>query len=295
MRRAVFSLGRESLVVFRERNMSTRWSLVLAPAIIRLGGLGGWIFFAGMASAQGPAQGPPPPAAQQARPQAAPIYNTAPPQAAPKASAWFPRLDGQLLRNADGAAVGQVTLVTGNQLVIASVGSAPLVLRMDANLPVFEGESDLSRGPGKLRPGTDVKAYYRRDAGQVDPRTVAVVILDPQTAQAISPRQAPDSTTVVGRQPGRVVSFSNGILEIDPYEEAAGNARVTLGPGAIVARGTHAANTSALRPGAEVMVTYRSAPDGHPIAVRVDLLSSDEAAKLRRDYARVPAQRRPPL
>jgi hypothetical protein len=266
--------------------MSTRWSLLRAPS---LAGLTGWILFAGLAWAQGPAQGPPPPAT----PPAGPVYRV--PPAAPKPSAWFPRLDGQLLRNADGAAVGQVTLAANNQLVIVSPGNAPLRLRMDANLPVFEGENALSRGPGKLRPGTDVKVYYRRDAGQADPRTVAVVVLDPQTAQALLPRQAPDSMTAVSRQPGRVVSVSNGILELDPYEEAAGHARVTLGPGAVVARGAQVADTSALRPGTEVMVTYRSAPDGHAVALRVDILSPDEAAKLRRDYARVPAQRRPPL
>jgi hypothetical protein len=140
-----------------------------------------------------------------------------------------------------------------------------------------------------------VKVYYRRDPGQTDPRTVAVVLLDPQTAQALTPRQAPNSTTAMNRQPGRVVSVANGVLDLDPYEEAAGNARITLPPGVIVARPAQAADTSALRPGTEVMVTYRSAPDGHPIAVRVDILSPDEAAKLRQDYARIPAQRRPPL
>lgn len=297
MRRAVFPDGREPVVVFRERNMSTRWSLVPTPAIIRVGGLGvlvGWIFFAGMALAQGPAQGPPPAATQQARPPGAQIYHHAPPPGAYRTSAWFPRLDGRLLRDADGATVGQVTVIAGHQLVIAPSDSAPMVFRMDAKLPVFESERELTRGPGKLLPGTDVKVYYRRDAGQVDPRIVAVVILDPQTAQALSLRQMSTSDDLVG-QPGRVVSFENGILEIDPYEEAAGHARVTLGPGVVVARGTYAVKTSALRSGAEVMVTYRSVPDGYPAAVRVDLLSSAEAAKLRRDYARVPSRRRPPL
>jgi hypothetical protein len=88
-------------------------------------------------------------------------------------------------------------------------------------------------------------------------------------------------------QPGRILSVGPGYLLLDPYEPAAGDARLTFGwhvP--VVWEGGYPASAAALRPGADVTVYYRERPGQAPYVVRVELLTPERARDVEWQYLR---------
>jgi hypothetical protein len=80
-------------------------------------------------------------------------------------------------------------------------------------------------------------------------------------------------------QAGKLVAIRGDALVLDPYQEAAGNAEITLANDVKVFRGDQTVNRSELQPGQDVNV-YFDRQGGKPRALGITILSPDQANKL---------------
>jgi hypothetical protein len=82
-------------------------------------------------------------------------------------------------------------------------------------------------------------------------------------------------------QSGRIASVSGDELVLDPYARSAGDARLSMSSDVQVMRGGERLGREALREGADVRVFYEERSGDAPKVVGVELLSDDEADRLR--------------
>jgi hypothetical protein len=80
-------------------------------------------------------------------------------------------------------------------------------------------------------------------------------------------------------QAGKLVSIQGDTIVLDPYQEAAGNAELTLANDVKIFRGNQTVNRSDLQPGQDVNV-YFDRQGGKPRAIGITILSPDQAQKL---------------
>jgi hypothetical protein len=80
-------------------------------------------------------------------------------------------------------------------------------------------------------------------------------------------------------QAGKLVSIQGDKIVLDPYQEAAGNAELTLANDVKVFRGDQTVNRSELQPGQDVNI-YFDRQGGKPRAIGITILSPDQANKL---------------
>lgn len=82
-------------------------------------------------------------------------------------------------------------------------------------------------------------------------------------------------------QPGIVRDVQDEMLILEPYQRAAGEARVQLDPETPVFQEEGRVSTRALQPGTDVRVFYRHDATGVPQVVAVEILSPEEASEVR--------------
>jgi hypothetical protein len=80
-------------------------------------------------------------------------------------------------------------------------------------------------------------------------------------------------------QAGKLVAIRGDMIVLDPYQEAAGNAEITLASDVKVFRGQQTVNRNELQPGQDVNV-YFDRQGGKPRALGITILSPDQAQKL---------------
>jgi len=179
---------------------------------------------------------------------------------------------------------------------------------LDPSAPVFQGTGKITALG--LQRGVDVRVHFTHAGGTA--RALGVEVLDGKQAAAAKAQAAVggnrDSTTTTplpgqpafdkahkeavskasGSQPGKVVSLRGGTLEIDPYQIAAGNARLHIAQDAPVFQGNARVSTLALQPGVDVRVYYDKAQRD---VVAVDVLTPDQAENLRKAEENVPRRK----
>lgn len=82
-------------------------------------------------------------------------------------------------------------------------------------------------------------------------------------------------------QPGIVRDMSDETLILEPYQRAAGEARIQIDPETPVFQEEGRVSTRALQPGTDVRVFYRHDATGAPQVVAVEILSPEEANEVR--------------
>jgi hypothetical protein len=180
-------------------------------------------------------------------------------------------------QRATGAQAGTVREVRKDYLVLdpyeSWAGDARIRIQ-DATL-VFRGDDRISEDvTDVVRPGQDVNVYYGEQGGV--PIAMGIKLLSAEEAaqlrNAISSRKAPSGsgTTASGdrtsaatsafgasqSQAGRIASLTGDELELDPYEGAAGGARLRMDPGVPVMRNGERVGREALRRGEDVRVYF---------------------------------------
>jgi hypothetical protein len=86
-------------------------------------------------------------------------------------------------------------------------------------------------------------------------------------------RNAPEA------QAGKIVEVRPDSIVLDPYQEAAGNAVITVPTFVKVFRGDQTVGRNQLQPGQDVNVYY-DRDNGKPRALGIKILAPDEATKL---------------
>jgi hypothetical protein len=214
----------------------------------------------------------------------------------------------QAIAQADGSLSGQVQQVAPGSLTLTPYAPTPTspVIALGEDVPVFQGAGTVS--PRALLPGTDVAVYFKGSGA--DRRAVAVEVLDAQAAKdareaaeqqsARLDRRAERETVVApeylqradGSQPGKVREVAGGFLVLDPYQRAAGDARLQLSPSVPVFQGEGRLGTQALRPGTDVRVFYKQGTREQPSqVVAVEILDPQNAQEIRREIEEAPKGR----
>lgn len=192
--------------------------------------------------------------------------------------------------------------------------------KVDPSTPIQQGTGRITTAG--LQSGTEVRIDYTLTPGQPAKATVVQVLgpeqvaaqkaqaksAAPRMAQGTAPQQvlrpmpaAPAPTAALepgrkealmkdasGSQPGRIISAESGKLVLDPYQRAAGDATLQLTPDAVVFQANNKADTTALRPGTDVRVYYKSEGAAKPKVIAVELLDKNEAQKLEKAERDVP-------
>jgi hypothetical protein len=184
-------------------------------------------------------------------------------------------------QRATGAQAGTVREVRKDYLVLdpyeSWAGDARIRIQ-DATL-LFRGDDRISEDvTDVVRPGQDVNVYYGEQEGV--PIAMGIKLLSAEEAaqlrNAISSRKGPSGsgTTASGDRPapgpsaapsafgasqsqaGRIASLTGDEIELDPYHEAAGEARLRMDPGVPVMRNGERVGREALRRGEDVRVYF---------------------------------------
>lgn len=216
------------------------------------------------------------------------------------------------------------TAPSGGRLVVKPDSRPePATLTLDPSAPVFQGTGAISQEG--LWPGTKVRVHYAADgratavevltadeakkaakeqqqlaylppAGAQPPGTTpppaTTPAPPPAQAQAPSPLRDEAQARSTGSQAGTILEAAPGSIALDPYQQAAGVARLQLDPSAPVFQGANRLATDALKPGADVRVFFSTKEGAQPQAVAVELLDPAEAARVRASEANVPNKSR---
>lgn len=92
-----------------------------------------------------------------------------------------------------------------------------------------------------------------------------------------------------GSQPGRVEEMSDGMLRLDPYQEAAGVAQLRIDENTPVFQGGGKVTTRALQPGVDVRVFFdRSEAGERPRVIAVEVLEGQNARDIEQSIQNAP-------
>lgn len=209
----------------------------------------------------------------------------------------------ETLARADAAMAGVVRESEGERLLVAPYAEdrGEMTFQLDPSVPVYQGGSTITTRA--LRSGVDARVHYDQGTLGQPPRVVAVEVLTPEEARAERERPqspapaaqgaAPENREQViaqaeGAQPGVVQEVEGNTLILDPYQRAAGEARLEMSRDVPVYQADSVISTRALMPGVDVRVFYRTGGEGQREVVAVEILDPEEAATVRRSVEDLP-------
>jgi hypothetical protein len=212
-------------------------------------------------------------------------------------------MEERIARNASGAQAGQVTEVTGDQLVIEPYERAGHArMSLAEQTPVFRGDERISMDPqAALQPGTDVNVYFDEPQAGQPPRVLGISILAEERARemrdAIGARglgrdqpaamhEFQQLTQDAAWQAGRVGSLSENQLVIEPYQPGVGEARLEMSPEIPVFRAGERVGHETLQQGEDVRVFFEPVEGAAPRLIAVELLPETEVRRLRGEFGR---------
>ncbi|MGI5860565.1 MAG: hypothetical protein ACOX6T_00745 [Myxococcales bacterium] len=207
-------------------------------------------------------------------------------------------LEQRIAEQASGSQPGKVASIDAddNRLVLdpysPAAGDAELVL--EDRTPVFRGGEQVSMNPEEaLEEGSDVIVYFQTRAGE-PPLVLGITILEPEQAREIQEQmgvggageqQAQERPEEFARadamQVGKVSRVTEDVLVLDPYEEEAEEAELSISDDVKVVRNGVEVGMEALSEGADVRVFYELNGDDRPEIIGVEILSSEEAEELK--------------
>ncbi len=225
----------------------------------------------------------------------------------------------RLFHEAPYTLAGTVAAKPANgQLLVTPYGAkATAALQLGPAAPVYQGQATIT--DAGLLPGVNVRLHYRPRAG-LAPQALAVEVLTP--AQAQLERQRPQQLVAAagtppgapvalgqtkpvtpqakkateaeasGSQAGRVIRVASGYVYLNPYQQAAGNARLTIASSTPVYSGNQQLATTALQPGQDVRVFYREHGRQPPSVIAIELLDKPTARRLELQEKNLPNPKR---
>lgn len=224
----------------------------------------------------------------------------------------------QVLSQAPNAISGTLTAKpTADAISITPYGAtAPTTLSLGPNATAFLGNQEI---PLKtLSKGGNVTLHYATTsdkAARVD--LVDVLNREQATAEQAKPQQlatagaaapaagataAPPAASAAtkleqdadarsqGSQAGRILTVEQGVVSLDPYQRAAGNARLVFANDAQVFRGDQVLSIADVKQGSDVRVYFDNQAGTLPKVVAIEILPPDQAAMLEKAERDVPRQ-----
>jgi hypothetical protein len=195
------------------------------------------------------------------------------------------RTERAVAQRATGAQAGTIREVRRDYIVLDPYESwaGDARIRLEDTTQVFRGDDRLSDDvEDVVRPGQDVNVYYGEKEGVPIAMGIKLLSADEATRlrNAISSRKRPSGATASERdrdrptpgagstsggtsafgsahsQSGRIASLTGDELVLDPYREAAGEARLRMEPDVPVLRDGERVGREALRRGEDVRVFF---------------------------------------
>lgn len=215
-----------------------------------------------------------------------------------------------VLAQATTVQAGTVERLKGSTLTLTPYAGGSSPFKIAANLPVYEGTGKV--GTGALKAKQDVRIFARSAGAGQPAEAIAIEVLTPEQASAaktnpnqqlaVVPKQAgltPDEkqkqamlSRADGFQNGKLAEVTADRLTLDPYQVAAGDARLQFAKEAPVYRGASQIAHEALRPGTDVRVFFDTQKGQPAKVVAIEVLEPAEAQELSAAERDVPRQNR---